>query len=152
MVGRVRAVHIIIHCKGWEIHPALFIFPYAAMPRYLADAGMLFSSFGTCFSVEQVRKIIWCPQGNLTEAGLYWWLCSQRIHLKDYDPLSEAVQCYALQISWRKKSLCLSPKQKNHTYRQIFLYVIRDLIVPSLLAFFIKYTCNHCTLSKIFTY
>ena len=110
--------------KGWEISPVFFILSCVAVLRYLTDARVQFLSFGTCFAVEQVRKIIWCPQGNPSRAGLYWWLLSQRIHLKDYDPLSEAVQCSELQISWRKKRLPLSPKQKNPTRRQILLSVI----------------------------
>lgn len=110
--------------KGWEISPVLFILSCVAVLRYLTDARVQFLSFGTCFAVEQVRKIIWCPQGNPSRAGLYWWLLSQWIHLKDYDPLSEAVHCSELQISWRKKRLLLSPKQKNPTCRQILLSVI----------------------------
>lgn len=43
--------------KGWEISPVLFILFYAAVFRYLTDASMQFPSFGTCFAVEQVKKI-----------------------------------------------------------------------------------------------
>lgn len=43
--------------KGWEISPVLFILFYAAVFRYLTDARMQFLSFGTCFAVEQVKKI-----------------------------------------------------------------------------------------------
>lgn len=90
----------------------IIILSCAVMLRYLTDARMQFLSFGTCFSVEQVRKIIRCPRGNPPWAGLYWWLFSKRIHWEDYDPVSEAVQCYALQMSWKKKRLCVTPKQK----------------------------------------
>lgn len=43
--------------KGWKISPVLFTLFYAAVFRYLTDARMQFPSFGTCFAVEQVKKI-----------------------------------------------------------------------------------------------
>lgn len=43
--------------KVWEISSVLFILFYAAVFRYLTDARMQFPSFGTCFAVEQVKKI-----------------------------------------------------------------------------------------------
>lgn len=98
--------------NGWEITPVLFILSCSALFGYLTNVGMQFLSAGTYFAVEQVRKIIWCPLGNPPRACLYWWLVSQRIHWEDYDSSSEAVQCYALQMSWRKGKLCVCPKQK----------------------------------------
>lgn len=114
--------------KGWEISPVLFILFYAAVFRYFTDARMQFPSFGTCFAVEQVKKI-WCPQGNPPRAGLYFRLLSQWIYFKNCDPFSEAAH-YALQISWRKKRLHLRPKQKNSTYRQISPLVIQIQSFP----------------------
>ena len=44
--------------KGRETSPVLFILSCATVLRYLPDARVQFLSFGTCFAVEQDRKII----------------------------------------------------------------------------------------------
>lgn len=90
-------------------------------------------SLGTCFSAEQVRKIIWCPQGNLPWAGLYWWLFSQWIHWEDYDPSSETTQCYALQMTWRKERLYVCPRWKilyqgKYFYRRRRSWLLASII------------------------
>lgn len=122
--GQLRLVQIVSHCKGLR-SKSWFIYSFlCSRSQILNSCQNAVPILWDMFAVEQVKKIIWCPQGNPLLAGLYWWLPSQRIHLKDYDPLSEAVQCYALQINWWKKRLHLSPKEKTLTYRQIILLVI----------------------------
>lgn len=106
--------------KGWKISPVLFILFYAAVFRYLTDARMQFPSFGTCFAVEQVKKI-WCPQGNPPWAGLYFRLLSQWIHLKNCDPFSEAAH-YALKISWRKKKIASQAKTEKFYIQGKYLH------------------------------